>query len=84
MIDFTTNDYESRCKPCDYPLIEESLEEFYNSRRIYLKSKKFSDKALALSYMSSTYFLAKGHMSMGTISSETLAFLKEHLEEGLE
>lgn len=75
--------YEEKCKPSDFPLIEESLEEFYRTRRIYFETKKFSDKVIAENEMYSVFFQAKGYMSMGYISQEKFQFIKQHLEAGI-
>lgn len=75
--------YEEKYKPSDYPLIEECLAEFYKARNVYMLSGLESDKNVAIREMQYTFFQAKGHMSMGYISTETFYSIKEHLEEGL-
>lgn len=76
--------YEEKCKPSDYPLIGESLISFYNSRKIYLQDRTFENQILAENDMYSAFYLAKGYMSMGSITEEKFQFIKKHLEEGLD
>lgn len=78
------DNYESRCKPKDYPLIKDCLESFYKARRVYLETKTFSNQILAENEMYGVFYLAKGYMSMGDMSEEKFYFIKTHLEEGID